>query len=202
MSLEGRLRELGLPEVLQLLALSRKTGTVHLRAQLQGRAAFVRLTQGAIVDAATWRLGDADGAVDPPGLATSPAAVRAVEACVLDLLSWRDGDFRFTPLESSPPGSPVRLTVEVLLVDAAQRAEGWARIADRIAHAHVVPAFVDVEPQQLPLLRLVPQEWEILTRVDGNRDLAELASVLGRELLDVGEIVHGLIGAGLLTLRG
>ena len=27
-------------------------------------------------------------------------------------------------------------------MEAAQRAEGWERIADRIAHAHVVPAFV------------------------------------------------------------
>ena len=201
MSLEGTLRELGLPEVLQLLGLSRKTGTLHLRAQLQGNAAFVRLTQGAIVDAATWRLADHDGPHEGSGLATSAAAVRAVEACVLDLLTWSDGDFRFTPTDSVPPSSPVRLTVEMLLVDAAQRAEGWERIADRIAHAHVVPAFVDVEAQQLPLLRLVPQEWEILTRVDGQRDLAELASVLGRELLDVAEIVHGLMGAGLLALR-
>ncbi|MBL0171894.1 MAG: DUF4388 domain-containing protein [Gemmatimonadaceae bacterium] len=201
MSLEGRLRELGLPDVLQLLGLSRKSGTLQLRAQLQGAAAFVRLAQGAIVDAASWRLHEGERAEDAPGLATSSAATRAVEACVLDLLTWRDGEFRFVPIETPPPVSPVRLTVDMLLVEAAQRAENWERLADRIAHAHVVPAFVDVEPQQLPLLRLVPQEWEILTRVDGKRDLAELATVLGRELLDVAGIVHGLIGAGLLTLR-
>jgi hypothetical protein len=46
MSLEGQLRELGLPEVLQLLSLSRKSGTLHVRAPLQGRAAFLRITQG------------------------------------------------------------------------------------------------------------------------------------------------------------
>ena len=201
MSLEGTLRELGLPEVLQLLGLTRKTGTLHLRAPLRGDAAFVRMNQGAIVDAAVRKLTDLDGPKDGIGLATSAAAVRAVEACVLDLLTWTDGDFRFTPVEAPVPHSPVRLTVEMLLVDAAQRAEGWERLADRIAHAHVVPTFVELEPQQLPLLRLVPQEWEILTRVDGQRDLSELAAVLGRELLDVAEIVHGLIGSGLLTLR-
>ena len=146
MSLEGRLRELGLPEVLQLLGLSRKTGTLHLRAQLQGQGAFVRLTQGAIVDAASWRLADHDHGDHAPGLATSATAGRAVHACVLDLLTWRDGDFRFTPIDSPPDASPVRLAIETLLVDAAQLAEGWERIADRIAHAHVVPAFVDVEP--------------------------------------------------------
>ena len=200
MSLEGRLRELGLPEVLQLLGLSRKTGTLHLQAQVQGRAAFVRITNGAVVDAAQWRLGESEHEV-PLGLAMSAAATRVVHECVLELLSWRDGDFAFTPEEGKPAPSPVRIGVELLLVESAQRAHAWERIADRIANAQVVPAFVDVEPRQLPLLRLVPQEWEILTRVDGCRDLSELATVLGRELLDVAEIVHGLIGAGLLTLR-
>lgn len=201
MSLEGRLRELALPEVLQLLGLSRKTGMLRLRAQLQGRGAFVRLVQGAVVDAAQWRLQESDEDGPAVGLASSATPTRAVETCVLELLTWRDGDFRFVPADEAPASSPVRLAIEMLLVESAQRAEGWERIADRIPHAQVVPAFVDVEPQQLPLLRLVPQEWEILTRVDGRRDLSELAHVLGREVLDVGEIVHGLIGSGLLTLR-
>jgi Domain of unknown function (DUF4388) len=201
MSLEGRLRELGLPEVLQLLGLSRKTGVLRLRAQVQGRAGFVRLVNGAVVDASQWRLADRPDGDDAPGLATTSTSTRVVEGCVLDLLTWRDGDFRFSPEEGSPAPSPVRIAVDMLLVESAQHAERWEGLNDRIPHAHVVPAFVDVEPQQLPLLRLVPQEWEILTRVDGSRDLTELASVLGRDLLDVAEIVHGLIGSGLLALR-
>lgn len=201
MSLEGRLRELALPEVLQLLGLSRKTGCLQLRAQLQGRAAFVRLLNGAVIDAAQWRLLDDDDQAQRDGLAASTNATRAVESCVLDLLTWRDGHFHFVPEPATAAGTPVRIAIEMMLVEAAQRAERWEGVADRIAHAHVVPAFVDVEPQQLPLLRLVPQEWEILTRVDGKRDLTELATVLGREVLDVAEIVHGLIGSGLLALR-
>lgn len=200
MSLEGRLRELALPEVLQLLGLSRKTGTLHLQAQVQGRAAFVRIINGAVVDAAQWPSGEGGSDV-PEGLASSAAAGPLVEECVLDLLTWRDGDFAFTPDEGKPAPSPVRIGLELMLVESAQRAERWERIADRIAGAHVVPAFVDVEPQQLPLLRLVPQEWEILTRVDGSRDLSALSTALDRELLDVAEMVHGLMGAGLLTLR-
>jgi hypothetical protein len=86
-------------------------------------------------------------------------------------------------------------------VEATRRADGWSELADRISGPDVVPAFVDVEPRQLPLLHLVPQEWEILTRVDGQRDLPALAQALGRDILDVAKIVHGLIGTGLLTLR-
>ncbi len=201
MSLEGRLRELALPEVLQLLGITRKTGRLQLRAQVQGRAAYVALVNGAVTDAAQWRLSDAVDTDRPVEAAGALAVVRAVEACVLDLLTWRDGDFRFLPAEPPRIPSPVRLSVDALLVQSAQRSEGWLRIEDRVPHAEVVPTFVDVEPQQLPLLRLESQEWEILTRVDGLRDLKELADVLGREVLDVAEIVHRLIGAGLLTLR-
>ena len=200
-SLEGRLRELALLEVLQLLGLSRKTGTLQLHARVVGRAGFIRLEFGAVVDAESWALDEPDDEMFPIGLASSANGARAVEQCVLDLLTWRDGDFRFLPADRTPPSTPVRLPVELLLVEAAQRAESWSRLEDRVPHAQVIPAFVDVEPQQLPLLRLAPQEWEVLTRVDGMRDLSALAIALGRDLIDVASIVHGLIGSGLLTLR-
>lgn len=198
MSLEGRLRELGLAEVLQLLALSRKSGVLHLEAALQGRHAAVHFQQGSVVNAATWNEYESARA-----LRTRTAdEAREVEAIMLDLLLWRDGAFRFAPADDQAPTSAsIRLAIEPLLMEAAQRAEVWERIEDRVPHSRVVPAFVDVEPQQLPLLRLAPVQWEILTRVDGQRDLLLLAESLGRDLLDVAEQVHGLIGAGLLVLR-
>ena len=158
MSIEGRLRELALPEVLQLLALSRKTGTLQLRAQVVGRAAFVRLEFGAVVDAESWQLDEMDDDLLPAGLASSAEGARAVEQCVLDLLTWRDGSFRFRPAEGIPPATSVRLPLEILLMEGAQRAETWSRLEDRLSNASVIPAFVDVEPQQLPLLRLAPQD--------------------------------------------
>lgn len=197
MSLEGRLRELGLAEVLQLLGLSRKTGVLELQAQLQGRAACVHLLNGALIDACQWNVGDAE----PDRTATSGRNAKRVAACVFELLTWRDGDFRFLPDAAVVIGNGVKLSVESLLVEAASSAEAWEQIGDLIPHQRVIPTFVDVEPKSLPLLRLGPQEWEVLTRVDGIRDLPELASALGREVIDVAELVHRLIAAGLLTLR-
>ncbi len=202
MSLEGRLRDLGMPEVCQLLGSSRKSGTLRVQAPLNARAAEVRFAHGVVTDAAQWHVEAPvnDEAWERP---VPPVAdARALETCMLDLLTWNDGDFRFHAEKSSGRShSPVRMAVEPLLVEAAQRAEVWERVKDRVPHARAVPAFVDIEPQQLPSLRLVPQEWEVLTRVDGRRTLSELAAVLGRNLLDVVEIVHALIGARVLTLR-
>ncbi len=199
MSLEGRIRDLGLPEVCQLLGASRKTGTLRVLAPLRARDAEIRFISGQIADARQWQ-------TDVP-LNELPASVptpdaRAVEACVLEVLTWGDGEFQFVAEKGATrSASPVRLNVEPLLVEAAQRAEVWQRVRDRIAGPQAVPAFVDIDPQQLPLLRLVPQEWEVLTRVDGARDLQALAAVLGRSLLDVAQIVHALVGAGVLAIR-
>jgi Domain of unknown function (DUF4388) len=197
MSLEGRLRDLGLAEVLQLLAVSRKSGVLRLEATLQDRAAAVHFQHGYVVNAGTWHAHGTLGTLRP----RTADEAREVEAVMLDLLLWRDGTFRFSPADQhAPTGASVRLAVEPLLMEAAQRAECWARIENRIPHSRVIPAFVDLEPQQLPLLRLAPAQWEILTRIDGQRDLMMLADSLGRDLLEVAEQVHGLIGAGLLAL--
>ncbi len=202
MSLEGRLRDLGPLELCQMLATSRKTGVLIVRAPLHARAAEIRFVQGTVIDASQWPVDQSASDVLMPRATSGTIDTRTVQTCVLDLLTWRDGDFRFVADDvAATIHTSVRILLEPLLVEAAQRAEVWERVADRVAHPRVIPAFVDVEPQQLPLLRLVPQEWEVLTRVDGRRDLTALADVLGRDLVDIAQIVHGLIGAGLLTLR-
>lgn len=198
MALEGRLRDLALTEVLQLLALGRKTGVLHCHAPLQGRRAQIAFDAGVIVDAdvvSADRLND----LAAPRRRDSDRA--GMEAAAQDVLLWRDGTFRFAPGERPVHPSSVRLAVEPLLMDAAMRAEVWQRIEARVPHARVIPAFVDVEPQQLPLLRLTPPQWDILTRVDGQRDLMALGTAMSRDVTEVAQLVHDLIGAGILTLR-
>jgi hypothetical protein len=129
-------------------------------------------------------------------------ALAAVESAIDELFTWRDGDFHFAPSEALPPeAATVRLSTDSAMMTAITRADQWTALSDRIAHAGMIPTFVEVEPVQLPLLHLVPQEWEVLTRVDGVRDLRALALVLERDALDVARVVHGLVAAGMLSLR-
>ncbi|MEP6833200.1 MAG: DUF4388 domain-containing protein [Gemmatimonas sp.] len=199
MSLEGNLRDLALPEVCQLLAVTRKSGELRLKAPLAGLNAHILFESGAIVGAGI------RGMAIPAALDTETStqdAAQAVERTTLELLCWNDGEFRFVPDNDSASSlrTGVRLHTELLLMEGARRSEEWDHLSDRIPNARAVPAFVDVEPRQLPLLNLQPQQWEVLTGVDGQRDLSVLARSLGRDLLEVAEIVHGLIGTGLLKL--
>jgi len=198
MSLEGTIRDLGLHEVGQLLSLSRKSGTLAVSSVLRARSAWIRFADGAMVDAGVH-------APLASGEATAAAAAgerSAVEEVVLDVLAWREGRFVFNPEASgSRSASHVRIPTDAMLVESARRDDAWQQLADRVPDADVVPSFVDYEPRALPLLRLVPQEWEVLTRVDGQRSLRILAHLLRREVLEVAGIVYGLIATGLLSVR-
>jgi hypothetical protein len=198
MALEGRLRDLALTEVLQLLALGRKTGVLHCHAPLQGRRAQIAFDGGTVVDAEVAGVDRVHDLALPRRRASDRAEM---ESAIQDVLLWRDGTFRFAAGERPLHETSVRLAVEPMLMDAASRAEVWERIEARVPHPRVIPAFVDVEPQQLPLLRLTPPQWDILTRVDGQRDLLALAVLMQRDVTEIALLVHDLIGAGLLTLR-
>jgi len=198
MSLEGTIRDLGLQEVGQLLSLSRKSGVLVVRSRLRALCGWIRFVDGAIVDAG---LGDPL----PEGTATASAVAgdrSSVEEVVLDLLAWREGSFSFRAA-AQPGAGPcrVRIPTDAMLVESARREDAWSRLRDRVPSADAIPSFVDVEPKALPLLHLVPQEWEVLTRVDGERDLRTLAVLLQRDVVEVAEIVHGLVGTGLLSVR-
>jgi Domain of unknown function (DUF4388) len=199
MGLEGNLRELALQEVLQLLAHTRKTGDLCINAPLAGLTACISFDNGAVVNASIEGLPPEDPAVFMNG---KPDLAVVVENAVLELLSWQDGTFRFVPLADrrDRAATGVRLNTDVLLMEGARRVDVWSRLADRIPHARVVPTFVEMESRQLPLLNLLPQQWEVLTGVDGQRDILALSRTLGRDLLEIAEIVYGLVETGLLRV--
>lgn len=196
MSLEGNLRDLALNEVCQLLAHTRKSGELRLVAPLAGLRATISFDAGAIVGATI--LGSAATSL----AGAQEGSVQEVERITLEVLTWNEGTFRFLPAEQGAKltHTGVRLNTELILMEGARRSGEWARLSDRLPSARAIPAFADIEAGQLPLLNLTPQQWEVLTGVDGQRDLPALARSLGRDLLDVAEIVHELIGTGLLRL--
>jgi Domain of unknown function (DUF4388)/Tetratricopeptide repeat len=124
-----------------------------------------------------------------------------IEEAVFDLLSWTEGYFRFE--EGSPcqaaVEAPVRSPTEALLMEGARRLDEWSRIGSKVSHLGLVPRLPDQNGTGSPL-DLVPFEWEVLAAVDGQRDLHELAEVLGRSEFEVARTVYGLTAAGVVVL--
>jgi len=185
--IEGSLREVALADVLQLLELGRKTGILHVTDPVAGRRAHVTLVQGRIRDAVI------DGEL--------PArADRQVREVAIELLGWSSGRFAVEPLDdAAAPTRGTTVGVDSVLMEAARRADEWARLADRVPGAHATPRLAPVAPHAAPVA-LAPEEWEVLAYADGVADLRAIAARSGRDLLAVAAAVHRLVGEGLLTV--
>lgn len=122
-----------------------------------------------------------------------------IEAVVFELLSWREGFFSFAEqdVRELPADATVRISAESLLMEGARRMDEWGTIADRVPSLDVVPTLAAAD-EDAPPLDLAPEEWAVLSAVDGVRDLRAIAAALGRSELDVGKMAARLVKARVL----
>ncbi|HET7621072.1 MAG TPA: DUF4388 domain-containing protein [Gemmatimonadaceae bacterium] len=125
-----------------------------------------------------------------------------VEEVVFELLSWSEGFFRFEERAAldAPAEASIRISTESLLMEGARRIDEWSRIEGKVPHLGVVPALAAVHDSHAALLDLLPNEWEVLAEIDGERDLRAIASNLARSDFDVARVVFGLLSTGIVEL--
>lgn len=129
-----------------------------------------------------------------------------IESVVFELMSWREGFFSFeekSPADMASLGDTrIRISTESLLMEGARRIDEWSRIADKVPSLGVVPVLAPVrEDGQASQLDLLPPEWEVLSMIDGARDLRGIAGALGRGEFDVARVVYGLVATGVVEVR-
>jgi hypothetical protein len=127
-----------------------------------------------------------------------------IESVVFDLMSWREGFFSFEERTREDIPHDIRITVstESLLMEGARRIDEWSRIEDVIPNLDVVPelAPVDTDREGGAMLDLLPHEWQVLTMIDGERDLRAIAASLGRDEFEVAKIAYGLATTGIVVV--
>ena len=89
--------------------------------------------------------------------------------------------------------------VDQLLEVARENRDRRADVLSRVGGAHVTPVLgpPGTGPAQTPL---GPYDWALLCRVDGRRDLTELARVCGFTVVEAAQVVADLAMTGLLAL--
>jgi len=176
MALQGSLSELSLPDVIQLVTVSGKTGAFHLkRGTEEGR---IYLRDGQITDAL---IGNLRG-----------------EHAVYEMAIWSEGEFIFTPGEISDEVS-VRRSNANLMMEAARRLDEWRVLSRRIPSLDLIPFFQPREGRDQ--VTLSPQEWILVTNIDGERSIEEIAVLLRWAAFDVSKLLFGMITSGLVALR-
>lgn len=178
MALQGSLAELSLPDVIQLVSVSGKTGAFHIvRDGVNGR---IYLKDGQIVDAIV-------------------ANLRG-EHAVYEMAIWSSGEFSFTPGEASDQVTVHRSNAN-LMMEAARRLDEWRVLSRKIPSLDLVPFFPTRDRGQ-DQVTLSPHEWILVTRVDGGRSIEEIANLLQWSAFDVSKLLFGMITSGLVALRG
>lgn len=182
MSLQGTLDTFALPDVLRLLASTRKTG--HLR--LEGS----RGTGGV------WFAGGTVAAIDTPTTASPVPAPPSADA-LCDLLRSPDGAFSFEAGASSPDvAEPADL--EGLLVEAQELLEEWRALTD------VVPSLecdISLRPElEGESTTVSAAHWRLLVALGGGTTVGQLGATLDLGELAVSRAVSGLVGSGLVVV--
>jgi hypothetical protein len=203
MPIEGPLKELGIHDVFQLLDLSRKTGMLRVTSQLRDDEGVVYFAKGRVVGA-NIRSRPAPRDSGPTSERERQRKARQqIETTVFELMSWREGFFSFEErgIAEIPAGSRIQVATESLLMEGARRIDEWSRIADKVPNLQMIPALAPVEDGHESQLDLLPHEWEVLTMIDGTRDLRAIATALNRSDFDVAKIAYGLVTTGVVELR-
>jgi hypothetical protein len=176
MALQGSLSELSLPDVIQMVSVSGKTGVFSVARHDELGKIFLR--DGQIVDAVV-------------------GALRGDNA-VYEMAIWAEGDFTFNPGEETETVT-IHLSNANLMMEAARRLDEWRVLSRKIPSLDLIPFFTSGD--QSDQVTLSPHEWILVTRIDNEHTIEEIAEQLHWSAFDVSKLLFGMITSGLVALR-
>jgi tetratricopeptide (TPR) repeat protein len=182
MAIRGNLSEASLPDVLQLLAMGNKTGTLTLI--VPGSGGTICFKNGRICHA------------------TVTGRAIGTEDSVFVMFKWNDGSFSFEPTLSPPADAKlVSVDPQELLLEGARRVDEWSLIEKKIPSFDAV---FTLDRQQLLRNRssFTEEQQRLLPLIDGFRDVNELMRVAKMGEFDVGKALFGLLSGGFLIAVG
>jgi hypothetical protein len=177
MAFQGSLSELHLPDIIQLVSVSGKTGVFRL---IDGaHQGDIWLHEGRIVHA---EHDDLSG-----------------EEAVYALAIWRTGEFRFEA-GIPAPRQTIQKSNTNLLMEAARRLDEWRVLSKKIPSVELVPEFVILESRE-GQINLNTMEWLLLSKIDGQRSIKQIAAAARMSVFDSAKLLYGLVATNLIRLR-
>ena len=177
MTLQGSLEHIQLPDVVQLVSTSGKTGCFVIKKKDQEGRIYIK--EGQIVHA---EVGDLEG-----------------ESAVYELAIWQEGEFVFQPNVESPKVTVTKSNTN-LFMEAARRIDEWKVLSRKIPNIDMIPVMVPVLPQGRSHIQLNTGEWLVIAQINGKRSIREVAKICNLSAFDTAKILYGLITHNLVKL--
>ena len=175
--LAGTVEHLAISDLLQILALNGKDGTVRLRRQAgeEGRIEFVG---GRIVDAQT-------------------GSARGMKA-LCRMLGWADATFRLTAREGEGPESTIAAPTASVLMEGLVSLDDWVRWGEQLPgpQTRIEPA--SPARSLIQGRKLQPVEFDLLLRSKGGVTVASILDESPFPDAQVAEAICTLLAGGLV----
>src|SRR5207302_8288668 len=121
------------------------------------------------------------------------------EEAIYALAIWNAGEFQFNPGEE-PDRQTITKSNTNLLMEAARRLDEWRVLSKKIPSVEHVPELLTRENRH-EQITLNPQEWMIVTRIDGRRSIIDIGRTLNLSSFDVAKILYGMVTSELVSLK-
>jgi len=175
-AVQGRLEEVPLVDLLQLLSTSKKTGAIVIKGYRSGR---VHLRAGKVISAVI----DADPTLPP-------------KKALFRMVAWTQGGFEFVPQEGDLPPMPNEIVegTEQLVMEAMHQTDELSR-----GELPAPTAAIGIAMPLTPRLReLSPEELDLLQLVHNYGVVQAVLDRASGSDLDVSQKLLGLIQRGYL----
>ncbi len=226
MSLQGNLSSVSFPDLLQLLTMGGKTGTLRLQRDEETKEIY--LNEGQIIYAASDNVEDSfenvlirKGSIQMEQLNKArevskitgkelPATLvflnilskekvaglvhKYVEDIVFSLFSWENGIFTFDEGKLPDVDFVVHaLNTMNILLEGTRRIDEWTRLQKSLPADNTVVRVVSSAFSEDRSLHITPEEVQILSLIDGERNIEEIKEKSPLDLFSTARAIHNLI---------
>ncbi len=180
--LEGKLAQIALVDLIQMLHLSRKTGTLRVTVENAAQPAEIHLHDGQVVDAVH---------------ALRDGSTIGGEKALFRMLGWREGHFSFAPGRSEARAR-ISAPTRALLLEGARQLDEAARLRGQVPGPDV-PLRFRVARRELET-RAQPLTREVLAAIETWRRVGEIIDRCPVPDAQVVRVLHDLLRRGALEV--
>ncbi len=130
------------------------------------------------------------------------ALKQQIEDAVFDLLRWELGEFEYQPFVEADIEVQISVSVENLIIEASRRLDELEVIQRKIPSEESVLRMASKPPEGAAEINITPEEWRMLVLVDGQRDVHQIAQLVGIDDFGALRGLYGLVSAGLVEVVG
>ena len=175
--MQGNLSQISLNDILMLATGGKKSGVLKLS---RGKETVeVYLVDGSIIHA-TCPIGDGEKALLYP-------------------VTWGEGSFALLP-NGTPPSATIRKSSSEILEEVKAMSREWESILEVVPSGNTILRIADLGEEQNGPVTVPHVGWRVLSKIDGNRSVQEIAETLRIPYAYTAKVIFNLHKSGLVEI--